>query len=87
MYYKAFVQYLLIPVLCFHCFLLALVNLIGICYLYGYDNYEKDMTYMLGRKPSLYWKITWKYLAFILIIPVMILELHAKYVSSRFMCN
>ena len=64
------------------CFLLALVNLIGICYLYGYDNYEKDMTFMLDRKPSLYWKITWKYLAFILLIPVMILELRAKYVWS-----
>jgi len=62
----------------FNSYVIALVNLIGICYLYGYDNYEKDMTYMLGRKPSLYWKITWKYLAFILIIPVMILESHAK---------
>ncbi|XP_067938027.1 sodium- and chloride-dependent glycine transporter 2-like isoform X2 [Watersipora subatra] len=37
----------------------ALLELIAINYIYGYDRFSVDIEMMLGSKPNIYWKICW----------------------------
>jgi solute carrier family 6 amino acid transporter-like protein 5/7/9/14 len=52
--------------------------IIGFCecmvlsYVYGVDNFMKDIEMMLGKKPSLWWKIMWKYVTPTLLVFIMI---------------
>lgn len=40
-------------------FILAILELIGIFWIYGLDNLCTDVEFMLKRKPGAYWKICW----------------------------
>lgn len=37
----------------------ALLELIAINYIYGYERFSDDIKMMLGVKPNIYWKICW----------------------------
>lgn len=54
-------------------FLLGFCIIIVIIYFYGYENVEKNYELMLGKKPALFWKISWKYTAPLTLIIVFIL--------------
>lgn len=40
---------------------LAVFEIVGIMWVYGYKNFVFDVNYMLGKQMGLYWKLTWKY--------------------------
>lgn len=40
---------------------IAVAECVGLMWVYGYDKFAFDVTYMLNRELGLYWKITWKY--------------------------
>lgn len=40
-------------------FVLAIIELIGVFWIYGLENFCDDVEFMLNRRPSLYWKICW----------------------------
>lgn len=42
-------------------FLMATIETIGICWIYGLNRFVRDIEFMLGIKLSAYWKITWAY--------------------------
>jgi len=46
----------------FVAFNLVIFELITFCYIYGVDRMCKDIKFMLGFTPNLYWRICWKYL-------------------------
>ena len=46
-------------------FLMVILEVIGICWIYGLNRFIRDVDFMLGVKLSIYWKLTWAY-----IIPV-----------------
>lgn len=35
----------------------------GVFWFYGVDNFSADIEQMLGKKPSLYWRICWRYIS------------------------
>jgi solute carrier family 6 amino acid transporter-like protein 5/7/9/14 len=43
-------------------FLMATIETIGICWIYGLNRFVRDIEFMLGIKLSAYWKITWAYI-------------------------
>ncbi|KAL7741144.1 hypothetical protein ACLKA6_018170 [Drosophila palustris] len=49
----------------------CLVEIIMVAYIYGIDSFMTDVEFMLGRRPSLFWKISWKYIAPIVLIFVL----------------
>lgn len=40
-------------------YILAILELIGIIFVYGLPNIVRDIQFMLGRKISLYWQVCW----------------------------
>ncbi|XP_030384133.1 sodium- and chloride-dependent glycine transporter 1 [Scaptodrosophila lebanonensis] len=51
---------------------ICLVEVIMVAYIYGIDNFMTDVEFMLGRRPSLFWKISWKYVTPIILICIFI---------------
>jgi len=43
--------------------LIALLELVAVSWIYGFDRFSSDIEYMLGSAPSLYWKLTWKFIS------------------------
>jgi len=43
--------------------LIALLELIAVSWIYGFDKFSSDIEYMLGSSPNLYWKLTWKFIS------------------------
>lgn len=46
----------------FIAFILAIGELYAFCYIYGVDRLCKDIEFMLGFYPNLYWRLCWKYI-------------------------
>eukprot|EP00111_Clytia_hemisphaerica_P022019 TCONS_00064735-protein len=55
--------------------ILAFIEVCAISYGYGADRFEKDLELILGRKPSRWWKICWKYLSPFVILATLISSL------------
>ncbi|XP_067910411.1 sodium- and chloride-dependent transporter XTRP3A-like [Heterodontus francisci] len=51
---------------------IVLVEVIGICYVYGIRRFRSDIEKMMGHKPNLYWVITWVFVSPILLIGLVI---------------
>lgn len=49
-------------------FLMVILEVIGICWIYGLNRFIRDVDFMLNIKLSIYWKLTWAY-----IIPITLL--------------
>jgi len=46
----------------------CLVEIIMVSYIYGVDNFMTDVEFMLGQRPSVFWKIAWKYIVPLVLI-------------------
>lgn len=46
------------------------VEAVGVFWFYGVDNFSADIEQMLGEKPSLYWRVCWRFFTpvFLLVI-------------------
>ncbi|XP_030382020.1 sodium-dependent nutrient amino acid transporter 1 [Scaptodrosophila lebanonensis] len=53
-------------------FLLAIFEVVGICWIYGVDNICDDIRFMSNRSVSLYWRICWGFLTPVLMIVIFI---------------
>lgn len=52
---------------------ICLVEIIMVAYIYGIDMFMTDVEFMLGQRPSVFWKITWKF-----VTPVVMLVREQK---------
>lgn len=39
------------------------VEAAGVCWVYGTDNFSRDIEKMLGHRPGIFWRICWKYIS------------------------
>ncbi|XP_067686410.1 sodium- and chloride-dependent glycine transporter 2-like [Haliotis asinina] len=53
---------------------IALFELIAISYIYGYSNFAKDVEAMVGRKPYIYFTISWLVISPLLILAVIVFK-------------
>ncbi|XP_076263934.1 serotonin transporter [Rhynchophorus ferrugineus] len=58
----------------------------GVCWLYGTDNFARDIEKMIGHKPGLFWRLCWKYISpiFLLIIFVCSLLNHEDMLGKEY---
>lgn len=47
---------------------ICLVEIFMIMYIYGMDNFLTDVEFMLGKRPNLFWKISWKFITPLVLI-------------------
>ncbi|XP_018621435.1 sodium- and chloride-dependent transporter XTRP3-like [Scleropages formosus] len=59
---------------------IVLIEIIGVCYIYGLTRFEQDIEDMIGHRPHWYWKVVWAVLG-----PLIIVGLFLFYVSSYIM--
>ncbi|EDW65047.1 sodium- and chloride-dependent glycine transporter 1 [Drosophila virilis] len=51
---------------------ICLVEVIMVAYIYGINNFMSDIEFMLGQRPSLFWKISWKYISPVVLIFILL---------------
>ncbi|XP_076448921.1 sodium- and chloride-dependent transporter XTRP3-like [Babylonia areolata] len=55
--------------------LVALAETIGVGWVYGVDRFARDIEMMIGKKPSWYWRVAWKFIAPVLIVSLLVATL------------
>lgn len=58
----------------------------GVFWFYGVDKFSEDIEQMLGEKPSLYWRICWRYISptFLLVILCFSVWNHADMLGEEY---
>ncbi|XP_074680545.1 sodium-dependent neutral amino acid transporter B(0)AT3-like isoform X2 [Strix aluco] len=51
---------------------IAFFEVIGVAYVYKIKRFSKDVKCMTGRKPNLYWQITWRFISPLLLLIVFV---------------
>ena len=51
--------------------LIALVEIVAVMYVYGHEIFTNDIKMMTGVKPGLYWQMTWRFIAPILLTLIL----------------
>uniref|UniRef100_A0A8C0R699 Transporter n=1 Tax=Canis lupus dingo TaxID=286419 RepID=A0A8C0R699_CANLU len=54
----------------------AFLEVIGVAYVYGLQRFSDDIVCMTGRRPSLYWRVTWK-----VVSPLLLLTIFVAYIA------
>ncbi|KAK3770220.1 hypothetical protein RRG08_038731 [Elysia crispata] len=60
----------------FSLMLLSLIECLVISWIYGVDRFLKDIELMIGHKPSVYWKLMWKYVTPVIVLYIWIFSLN-----------
>nr|XP_015107084.1 inactive sodium-dependent neutral amino acid transporter B(0)AT3 isoform X2 [Vicugna pacos] len=56
--------------------LFAFFEVVGVIYVYGMKRFCDDIAWMTGRRPGLYWQVTWK-----VVSPLLLLTIFVAYIS------
>ncbi|XP_044268893.1 sodium-dependent serotonin transporter-like [Tribolium madens] len=51
------------------------VEAAGVCWLYGTDNFARDIEKMIGHKPGIFWRMCWKYISPVFLLTIFIFSL------------
>ncbi|XP_076672197.1 sodium-dependent neutral amino acid transporter B(0)AT3 isoform X1 [Andrena cerasifolii] len=52
--------------------MVALMEMISVVFIYGHEKFTKDIEEMTGYKPGLYWQVTWRFLAPIIMVCILV---------------
>ncbi|XP_004621422.1 inactive sodium-dependent neutral amino acid transporter B(0)AT3 [Sorex araneus] len=51
---------------------LALLEVVGVAFVYGLERFCADVAWMTGRQPGLYWRLSWKVVSPLLLLGVLV---------------
>ncbi|XP_050992295.1 sodium-dependent neutral amino acid transporter B(0)AT1-like [Labeo rohita] len=51
---------------------ITLCEIIAVVYVYGIDRFNRDLQFMVGHKPNIFWQITWRFLSPIILLVILI---------------
>ncbi|KAB0792460.1 hypothetical protein PPYR_14419 [Photinus pyralis] len=62
------------------------VEAAGVFWLYGTDNFVRDIEKMLGHRPGLFWRLSWKYISPVFLLTIFIFSLlgHADMLGTEY---
>ncbi|KAJ4928388.1 hypothetical protein JOQ06_016180 [Pogonophryne albipinna] len=52
---------------------IGLCEMIAVMYIYGVDRFNKDIEFMIGHKPNLFWQVTWRVVSPLIMVVILIL--------------
>ncbi|KAF3691812.1 Sodium-dependent neutral amino acid transporter B(0)AT3 [Channa argus] len=55
--------------------IIAFFEIVSVVYIYGIKRFNDDIEYMTGRRPNMYWQVTWRFIS-----PFMLLVVFVAYV-------
>ncbi|XP_071377562.1 sodium-dependent neutral amino acid transporter B(0)AT1-like [Centroberyx affinis] len=50
-------------------------EMIAVVYIYGIDRFNKDLEFMIGHKPSIYWQATWRFISPLIVLVILVFYL------------
>lgn len=53
-------------------FMLAVLEMTGIFWVYGLENFLDDVDFMLNRRPSVYWRVCWAIVTPLLLVAILL---------------
>jgi solute carrier family 6 amino acid transporter-like protein 5/7/9/14 len=53
-------------------FVLASMEVTGVFWLYGLENFLDDVEFMLGKRPTVYWRLCWTLVTPLLLIAIFV---------------
>ncbi|EDO46589.1 predicted protein [Nematostella vectensis] len=54
---------------------IGMLEMIGVCWVYGSKRFEDDIEYMISKRPNWYFKITWRYEAPVVVAGIVVASL------------
>ncbi|XP_026204551.1 sodium-dependent neutral amino acid transporter B(0)AT1-like [Anabas testudineus] len=53
----------------------GLFEMMAIVYIYGIDRFCEDLEFMIGHKPSIFWRISWRFISPVIILVILVFYL------------
>ncbi|XP_056876476.1 sodium-dependent neutral amino acid transporter B(0)AT1-like [Takifugu flavidus] len=54
---------------------IGLFEMIAVVYIYGIDRFNEDIKFMVGKKPSIFWQITWRFISPLIVLVILVFYL------------
>ncbi|XP_061597000.1 sodium-dependent neutral amino acid transporter B(0)AT1-like [Cololabis saira] len=54
---------------------IGLFEMIAVVYVYGIDRFNKDIEFMVGHKPSIFWQATWRFISPLIVLVILVFYL------------
>uniref|UniRef100_A0A3Q3L7B6 Transporter n=1 Tax=Mastacembelus armatus TaxID=205130 RepID=A0A3Q3L7B6_9TELE len=51
---------------------IGLFEMIAVVYIYGIDRFNRDLEFMIGHKPSIFWQVSWRFISPVIILFILI---------------
>uniref|UniRef100_A0A8C9RQ25 Transporter n=1 Tax=Scleropages formosus TaxID=113540 RepID=A0A8C9RQ25_SCLFO len=52
--------------------IIAFCEMVAVVYLYGIDRFNKDIEFMIGHKPNIFWQVTWRVLSPLIMLVIFL---------------
>lgn len=62
--------------------IVALMEMISVIFVYGHEKFTKDIEEMTGYKPGIYWQFTWRWLAPIIMICILVFSVISMFIKK-----
>ncbi|KAG5316935.1 S6A17 protein, partial [Acromyrmex heyeri] len=62
--------------------IVALMEMISVIFVYGHEKFTKDIEEMTGYKPGAYWQITWRFLAPIIMLCILVFSVISMFIKK-----
>ncbi|XP_070513127.1 sodium- and chloride-dependent transporter XTRP3 isoform X2 [Cardiocondyla obscurior] len=62
--------------------IVALMEMISVIFVYGHEKFTKDIEEMTGYKPGIYWQVTWRFLAPIIMGCILLFSIGSMFIKK-----
>ncbi|CAB1442946.1 unnamed protein product [Pleuronectes platessa] len=51
---------------------IGLCEMVSVVYIYGIDRFNKDIEFMIGHKPNIFWQVTWRFISPLIMVVILV---------------
>ncbi|XP_076239901.1 sodium- and chloride-dependent transporter XTRP3 [Calliopsis andreniformis] len=62
--------------------MVALMEMISVIFIYGHEKFTKDIEEMTGYRPGMYWQVTWRYLAPVIMVCILVSSIASMFIKK-----
>ncbi|CAK9795044.1 Sodium-dependent neutral amino acid transporter SLC6A17 [Anthophora quadrimaculata] len=62
--------------------MVALMEMISVIFIYGHEKFTKDIEEMTGYRPGMYWQFTWRFLAPIIMVCILLSSIASMFIKK-----
>ncbi|XP_076655482.1 sodium- and chloride-dependent transporter XTRP3 isoform X2 [Halictus rubicundus] len=62
--------------------MVALMEMLSVVFIYGHEKFSKDIEEMTGYRPGPYWQVTWRFLAPIIMVCILVSSIASMFIKK-----